>query len=113
MTDPIRIRQKPGKWCLRAGGAVLGETTQALALSEGELPEVLYFPKADIAMAVLEPSATRSTCPHKGEARYWSIQTKSALIADAGWSYDAPTEAAARLAGHIAFSPGKVTIEEI
>jgi len=35
------------------------------------------------------------------------------VIEDAGWSYETPLEAAARIAGHIAFDPGKVTVEEI
>jgi uncharacterized protein (DUF427 family) len=113
MSDDIRIRRKPGKWCIRAGGAVLGESSEVLELAEGDLPEVLYFPRAGIAMAMLEKSATQTTCPHKGAASYYSIHTKSAVIEDAGWSYETPTEAAAGIAGHIAFYPAKVTIEEI
>ena len=74
---------------------------------------MLYFPREDLAMAMLEPSPTRTTCPRKGVARYFSIPTKSTVIEDAGWSYDDPIEAAERIAGHIAFYPGKVTIEEL
>lgn len=111
--DDIRIRQKPGTFVLRAGGAVLGETRAALELSETGLADTLYFPRADLAMAMLEPSQTRTTCPKKGVASYVSIQTKSTVIEDAGWSYEAPIEAAQRIAGYIAFYPGKVTVEEL
>ncbi|GGD42497.1 DUF427 domain-containing protein [Sinisalibacter lacisalsi] len=113
MSETNRIRRVPGKWVVRAGGAVLGESAEVLELSEPGRPDVLYFPRADLAMAMLEPSATRTTCPWKGEAHYYAIHTKSTVIEDAGWSYEAPKEAAARIAGHIAFDPGKVTVEEI
>lgn len=113
MPDEIRIRNKPGKWVVRAGGAILGETKSALELSEGDLPEVLYFPRADLAMALLEPSGTRTTCPLKGEARHFSIHTRSTVIEDAAWSYEDPKESAARIKDRIAFYPDKVTIEEL
>ena len=113
MDDYIRIRPAGGTWVLRAGGAVLGETTRALELLEGDNPPLIYFPRDNIAMAFLEPSDTTSHCPHKGDASYFSIQTKSVLIKDAGWSYEAPKEAVAQIAGHIAFYPGKVTVEQV
>lgn len=113
MSDDIRIRRKPGKWCIRAGGAVLGESSEVLELSEGTLPDVLYFPRSGIAMAMLEKSATVTTCPKKGSASYYSIHTKSTVIEDAGWSYETPLEGVAQIAGHIAFDTRKVTVEEI
>lgn len=113
MPTKIRIRSKPGKWVLRAGGAILGETQAALELAEEDRPEVLYFPRADLAMALLEPTETRTTCPWKGEARYFSIHTKSTVIEDAAWSYEDPKAPAERIRGYVAFFPDKVTIEEI
>ena len=63
MPDHITIRPATGTWVVRAGGAVLGESMQALEMTEGDYPPVIYFPRADIAMAFLEPSDTTSTCP--------------------------------------------------
>ncbi len=94
-------------------GAVLGESAQVLELSEAGLPDVLYFPRSGIAMALLEKTDTRTTCPKKGVASYYSIHTKSTVIEDAGWSYEAPLPGAAEIADHIAFYPDKVTVEEI
>ncbi len=113
MSDYIKIRPAGGTWVLRAGGAVLGETTKALELTEGDYPPVIYFPREAIAMAFLDTSDTTSLCPHKGEATYYSIQTKSVLIKDAGWSYENPTENVAEIAGYIAFYPGKATVEKV
>ncbi|MZR12854.1 DUF427 domain-containing protein [Maritimibacter sp. DP07] len=113
MADHIKIRKAPGKWVVRAGGAVLGETSNALELSEGDMSPVIYFPKADLAMSFLDGSDTTSHCPWKGDATYYSIQTKSTVIEDAGWSYDNPIDEVSRIKDHIAFYTDKVTVEEL
>jgi uncharacterized protein (DUF427 family) len=74
---------------------------------------MIYFPRKDIAMAFLEPSATTSHCPHKGVASYYSIQTKSQLIDDAAWSYETPLDTVAAIVGHLAFYPDKATVERL
>lgn len=99
----ITIRKAEGNWVVRAGGAILGESTNALELSEGELSPVIYFPRADIAMAFLDESDKHTHCPHKGDASYFSIVTKSQTIPDAAWSYEAPIEDVTRIKDHIAF----------
>jgi uncharacterized protein (DUF427 family) len=113
MSEHIKIHKAPGTWTVRAGGAVLVESANALELVEGDMPAVIYFPRADIGMAFLEPSDTRSHCPHKGDATYYSIQAKSGLIPDAGWSYESPKDAVARIRDHIAFYGSKVTVEQL
>lgn len=113
MADHIRIRPATGKWTIRAGGAVIGETTRALELSEGGHPPVIYFPREDIAMALLDRSDRSSTCPLKGQAEYFTIAAKSGPIHDAAWSYPTPVPAAAAIAGHLAFYPDKATVERI
>lgn len=113
MADHITIRPASGNWTVRAGGAVLGESSNALELIEGDYPPVIYFPRADIAMAFLEPSETTSTCPHKGVASYFSIVAKSGPIKDAVWSYENPHEGVAPIKDHLAFYPSKVAVEEV
>ncbi|MFV2033496.1 MAG: DUF427 domain-containing protein [Halocynthiibacter sp.] len=113
MTDHIRIRKSEGTWVVRAGGAVLGETSAALELTEGSYPPVLYFPRNDIAMAFLDRSAHASHCPHKGDASYYSIPTKSTVITNAAWSYESPLAAVAGIKGHLAFYTDKVTVEQL
>lgn len=113
MTD-ISIRKLSGNHVVRAGGAVLGESNAVLELSEGDRTPVLYFPRADIAMAFLDASDTQTHCPHKGDASYYSIVTKSKTIKDAAWSYETPLDTAARIAGHLAFAPSdEVTVEAL
>lgn len=113
MANNISIRAASGTWVVRAGGAVLGESAQALELIEGDYDPVIYFPASDLATAFLDASDTTSHCPHKGDASYYSIQTKSVLIKDAGWEYKNPNADVAQIAGHIAFFPDKVAVEQL
>ena len=114
MTPYISIRKAPGNWTVRAGGAVLGESSNALELTEGDHPSVIYFPREDIAMAFLDESDKTTHCPHKGDARYFSIVTKSKTLADAVWSYEDPKEDVARIKDHLAFyTSDELTVEQL
>lgn len=114
MAQHITITKAEGTWTVRAGGAVIGESDAALELVEGNSPPVIYFPRGDIATAFLDSSQKTTHCPHKGDATYYSVVTKSTTLQDVAWSYEAPPEAVARIKGHIAFySAGDVTVEQI
>lgn len=114
MADHIKIRPADGVWSVRAGGAVLGESARALELSEGDYPPVIYFPRDDIAMEFLDSSDKSTTCPHKGNASYFSIVTKSTVLQDAAWSYETPKDGVSEIAGHLAFyASDTVTVEKI
>lgn len=113
MADHITIRPATGTWVVRAGGAVLGETTRALELIEGDYDPVIYFPRGDVAMTFLDASDRTSTCPHKGQASYYSIVTEGGTLQDAVWSYEDPKEAVAEIAGHLAFYTDRVAVEQV
>ena len=113
MNDHIKTRRASSTYVIRAAGAVIGETKDAIELSEGDYDPVIYFPRDDIAMAILELSATTTHCPHKGDATYYGIAAKSGLIVDAAWSYETPQAHVAAIAGHLAFYTGKVTVEQL
>ncbi|MEO1316287.1 MAG: DUF427 domain-containing protein [Pseudomonadota bacterium] len=107
----IRITPATGTVVVRAGGAVIAESMSALMLEEGDYDPVFYIPRGDIGMTFLEPSATRTTCPHKGEASHFDLVAKSGPIRDAAWSYETPHDAVASIAGMIAFYPNKAAVE--
>ena len=113
MADHITLTPSGSTWVVRAGGAVLAESGNAVELMEGGRGPVVYIPRADVAMALFERSATRSTCPHKGEASYYSFVGESGTIRDAAWSYEAPKTGVAGIAGHLAFYPDRVTLERV
>lgn len=113
MTE-IRIRKADGTWSVRAGGAVLAESKNALELSEGDYPAVVYFPRDDIAMALLDDSDHTTHCPHKGDACYFSIVTKSQTLKNAAWSYEDPKSGVAQIKDHLAFyASDAVSVEQI
>lgn len=113
MTD-TRITIKPaiGKQIVLAGGAVIAESANALELSEGDYPPVIYFPRDDVAMVFLDASEQRSTCPYKGEATYYSIAVKSGTIENAVWSYEKPIDAVSEIAGYLAFYSDRVKVQK-
>lgn len=114
MADHIRITKADGRYSVRAGGAVLGESADALELVEGDYPPVIYFPRKDIAMAFLDRTDKTTQCPHKGDASYFSVVTKSTTLENAVWSYEAPHEGVARIKDHLAFyTTDGVTVEKI
>jgi uncharacterized protein (DUF427 family) len=114
MKNTITIRKAQGTWSVRAGGAVLGESADALELVEGEYPPVIYFPRKDIAMAFLDPSEKTSHCPRKGDARYYSVVTKSRTLENVVWSYEDPMAPAEGVRDHLAFhNVDEVTVEQI
>ena len=114
MAQHISIRKAEGTWSVRAGGAVLGESENALELVEGDYPAVIYFPRGDIAMAFLDTSDKTTHCPHKGDASYFSVVTKSTTLKDVAWSYEDPKAEVSRIKGHLAFyTDGDVTVEQI
>lgn len=114
MASNITIRKADGIWSVRAGGAVLGESANALELIEGDYPSVIYFPRDDLAMAFMDASDKTTHCPHKGDATYFSVVTKSTTLKDVAWSYEAPKEDVARIKDHVAFYAGDaVTVEQI
>ncbi|PWR01740.1 hypothetical protein DKT77_16655 [Meridianimarinicoccus roseus] len=111
MSDHITIRKAPGKYVIFARGAVYGETENALELTEGSLPPVIYIPRADMAMAFFDKTDKTTTCPHKGVASYYSIDTKSMVLENVAWSYETPNAGLEEIAGHLAFYGDEVNVE--
>ncbi len=103
MADHITIRDAEGKWVVRSGGAIIGESTRALELIEGGHDPVIYFPREDVAMAFLDKTEQTSHCPWKGDASYYSIVNKSSVTENVVWSYENPIEGAEAIRGYLAF----------
>ena len=114
MTEYIKIGALSGKWSIRASGAIIAETCRALELTERGFDPVIYFPRDDIAMAFLDQTDKIFHCPHKGDARYFSIITKNGPIENVAWSYEAPKKDLVRIKDHLAFYLNdKITIEQV
>ena len=106
----ITITPQDRPLTITAGGTHLGKTHNALELKEGSSPPVLYIPRADIDMSLLEKTTRQTTCPHKGLCSYYAIKTAEGMLENAVWSYEAPNADVKAIAGHLAFYPNKVSL---
>jgi uncharacterized protein (DUF427 family) len=111
MVPHITITPAGGTVTVRANGAVIGESVRAVELREGSFPPVIYVPRADMAMALLDKTSRQTTCPHKGKASYYSIVTPGGTLENAVWSYETPNRGVEAIAGHLAFYTDRVTVE--
>ncbi len=89
-------------------GSEIARSSQARWLREGRMDPVLYVPREDIAMDRATRSETRSTCPFKGEATYFSFQVGDKNAIDAAWCYEEPIPEVAAIKDHLAFYPDRV-----
>jgi uncharacterized protein (DUF427 family) len=87
---------------VRAGGEDIADSRRAMLLSETGLPNRFYLPPGDVR-GELEPSATHTHCPYKGQASYRSLRTGDTVIRDAVWCYEQPLDEAVRIARRLCF----------
>ena len=109
----LRIYPAQGTWVVRANGAVIGESSRALELVQRDWPFVIYFPRADIAAAVLEPSDRALICDDRGSGVFYHISSPEGMLTNAAYSLTAPTPEAEPLRDMLAFDAGKVTVERV
>ncbi|ETZ43566.1 DUF427 domain-containing protein [Mycobacterium avium] len=108
---PITIEPTRGRVQVRVNGELIADSTAALELREATLPAVQYIPFTDVAQDRLTRTDTRTYCPFKGEASYYSVTTSAGdTVDDVIWTYEQPYPAVAAIAGHAAFYPDKAEI---
>lgn len=81
--------------------AILAESEHTLAVEGNH-----YFPPDSIHKEHFLSSDRHTTCPWKGEARYYHITVDGQTNADAAWYYPAPKQAAAHIKNYVAFWRG-------
>lgn len=107
---PIEIARAGRPVAVRAGGAVIAQTHDALELREAKYPPVLYIPRIDVKMEQLERSTHTTYCPFKGDASYYSIPALGERGRNGVWTYETPFESVAAIKEHLAFYPDRVEI---
>jgi uncharacterized protein (DUF427 family) len=94
---------------VRVDGGLLADSRRPLVLFETHLPTRYYLPADDVRMDRLEESETRTPCPYKGWARYWSVRNSKAHR-DIAWSYTDPVPENPRIAGLVCFYNERVEV---
>ena len=108
LDHPIAITPEPRRVTVTLGGTVIADSTRALSLKEASYPAVLYIPRDDVRMDLLERTDHASYCPYKGDCAYYSIPSGGERSVNAVWTYEHPFPAAAQIASHLAFYPDRV-----
>ncbi|MFQ5911562.1 MAG: DUF427 domain-containing protein [Nitrospinota bacterium] len=84
-------------------GETVAETRRPRLLFETGLPTRYYIPQEDVRADLLEPSMTTSSCPYKGDARYWSVKVGDKIVEDIVWSYPDPIPECTKIKGLLCF----------
>ena len=105
---PITVLANPRRITVTAGGRVIASSTRALTLQEANYPAVQYVPMADVDQTQLRRTESRTHCPYKGDASYYSITAAGDNARDAVWVYESPHPAVAQIKDHVAFYPDRV-----
>lgn len=108
---PITVEPTDGHVTVRVGDTVIAETDGAVTLREAGYDAVQYVPLDDVDPAVLRTSETTTYCPYKGEASYFDLAVGGDTVTDAVWTYTDPFPAVGDIRGHVAFYPGRVTVD--
>jgi uncharacterized protein (DUF427 family) len=106
----ITIAPADARVVVTVGGEKVADTGHAVVLAETGLPPRYYLPREDVRFDLLSATATRTTCPFKGQANYWSAQVGGQVLPDVVWSYESPIPAAEGIAGLVCFYNDRVQL---
>jgi uncharacterized protein (DUF427 family) len=109
---PITIEPNLSRVRVLLNGRTVADTTRALTLREASYKPVLYVPREDADMSLLQATDHTTYCPFKGHASYYSIRAGERVADNAVWSYEQPYPAMYEIAGYLAFYPHRVDAVE-
>lgn len=84
-------------------GTVLAEVSRTVKVEGND-----YFPPESVHREYLVDSPTRSICPWKGTAHYYTVVVDGQTNADAAWYYPDPSPRAQHIKNHVAFWNGVI-----
>jgi uncharacterized protein (DUF427 family) len=95
---------------VEAQGTNLVDTTDTVVVYETALDPRLYVDRRHVRMDLLMQSTTRTYCPYKGTATYWSARLDADVHPDIAWSYEDPLPESLPLAALLSFDESRVTL---
>jgi uncharacterized protein (DUF427 family) len=75
---------------VKIDGQVVADSKHQHAIFETGLIPRWYLAKSDVRMHLLIPTDTRTGCPYKGWASYWSVDVNGTVHRDVVWAYEDP-----------------------
>ncbi|WP_271025456.1 DUF427 domain-containing protein [Rhizobium sp. RCAM05973] len=110
---PITIEEKHADVAVSVAGKVIADTREALSLKEASYPAVLYIPRKDVDLSLLERTSHETYCPYKGECSYYSIPAGGERSVNAIWTYENPYPSVGQIKDYMAFYPDRVDVIDI
>lgn len=90
----------------------VADSRRTLLVKETKHAPVIYFPREDVRMDLLERTSHETFCPFKGQASYWSIRAGDVLEANAVWTYEDPFPEVQRLKDYVSFYVGRGDVSQ-
>lgn len=90
------------------GSEVVAESTRPRVLFETGLPPRYYLPKLDVRLDLLRPTETKTRCPYKGVASYWTVAVNGKEFKDIVWAYPTPLPECSKIENLLCFYDEKV-----
>jgi uncharacterized protein (DUF427 family) len=84
-------------------GENVADTRRPRLLFETNHPVRYYIPREDVRMDLLVSSPTKSRCPYKGPASYWSVKIGDEVFEDMIWGYMEPIPECPKIKGLLCF----------
>jgi uncharacterized protein (DUF427 family) len=85
------------------GGETIADSSRPVILYETNLPPRYYLPAPDVCMDLFSPTDSRTSCPYKGDATYWSAEIAGETFEDIVWSYPEPIPECPKIKGLLCF----------
>ncbi|KAF2250755.1 DUF427-domain-containing protein [Trematosphaeria pertusa] len=90
-------------------------TVNGITVAETDSYEVvdgnIYFPPSAINKSAFTPTSTKTHCPYKGDASYYTVTTNKTEVKDAAWYYPEPMKGYEKIRDYVAFYKTKAEIE--
>lgn len=84
-------------------GTVIAEAPRTVQVEGNQ-----YFPPESLRREHFTASPTKTICPWKGIASYYTVTVEDAVNLDAGWYYPQPSPLARKIKDHVAFWNGVI-----
>ena len=110
-TYAVRITASDERWIARLGDLVLADSSRTQVLKETGIEAVIYFPSEDVSMSHLLQTEDRTTCPFKGEARYF-VNAAAEDEQPIAWTYPSVFDEVVPIRGHVAFYKNRVELHQ-
>ena len=104
----VVVELSPSSVRVEFAGQTVADSRRPWRVLEGSYPPVVYVPREDVEVSLLEKTGHSTYCPFKGHASYYTIRVGERVAENAIWSYEDPYDQVADLKECVAFYPDRV-----